>query len=277
MAANQQARQKGLAVAVGHHLRHEEKHQEIVRRIHEGQLGEVLFLRAYFNTGSLWIRPRQTDQTEMQYQVRNWYYFNWLSGDHIVEQHVHDLDVCNWIQQAHPVEAQGMGGRQVRIDKECGEIFDHHAVEFTYANGTKLFSYCRQTPNCWSSFSQHAHGTLGTANFEGHGTTELRIGSQSPQRWKRGIPGHQVEQDHLLAAILGGRAYNEADYGATSTMTAILGRMASSGGQLLSWDEALNSTLELGPLTLAWDATPPVKPNADGLYPCALPGITKVV
>ncbi|HPP52034.1 MAG TPA: Gfo/Idh/MocA family oxidoreductase, partial [Thermoguttaceae bacterium] len=143
LAANALAKQKHLAVAVGHHLRHETKHQEIIQRIHDGAIGPIQYLRAYFNSGGVWFRPRKKDQTEMQFQVSNWYYFVWLSGDHIVEQHVHDLDVMNWIMRdQHPVEAQGMGGRQVRTPEwaeaqgmgrgAVGEIFDHHTVEFTY-------------------------------------------------------------------------------------------------------------------------------------------------
>jgi predicted dehydrogenase len=213
----------------------------------------------------------------MQFQVRNWYYFNWLSGDHIVEQHVHDLDVCNWIKQGPPVEAQGAGGRQVRIGPDYGEIFDHHSVEFTYADGSKMFSYCRHIPRCWNSFSQHAHGTKGEVHIEGHGRAELRINGQDALRWDRGPDGHQVEHDHLFAALLAGKAYNEGDYGASSTMTAILGRMASYSGQVLKYDDALNSEINLFPSSLAWDAEPPVQPGEDGLYPCATPGTTKVI
>jgi len=118
IAANEEAKKKGLLVAVGHHLRHEDKHREVVQRIHDGAIGKLSYLRAYFNSAGVWTRPRKPEQTEMQFQVRNWYYFTWLSGDHIVEQHVHDLDVCNWIHGGTPVEAQGAGGREVRKGKE---------------------------------------------------------------------------------------------------------------------------------------------------------------
>ena len=180
MAANAEAKQKKLAVAVGHHLRHETKYREIIQRIHDGAIGELKFLRAYFNTGGVWVRPRRPDQSEMQYQVHNWYYFTWLSGDHIVEQHVHDIDICNWIAKGHPVEAEGMGGRQVRIGKDLGEIFDHHAVEFTYADGVKLFSYCRQIPGCWADFSDHAHGTRARRHPTGNGRLALPVMLQDP-------------------------------------------------------------------------------------------------
>jgi predicted dehydrogenase len=275
MAANEEAKKKGLLVAVGHHLRHEDKHREVVKRIHDGAIGDIKYMRAYFNSTGVWVRPRQPGQTEMEYQIRNWYYFTWLSGDHIVEQHVHDLDVCNWFKQAHPVEAQGLGGRQVRIGQDYGEIYDHHAVEFTYADGTRLFSYCRHIPNCWNSFSEFAHGTKGYAAIEGHGSSELHIDGKEPMKWKRGADGHQVEHHDLFAALLAGQPYNEGDYGASSTMTAILGRMATYSGQLVRWDGAINSPLELVPKKLAFDAEPLVKPGPDGMYACAMPGTTK--
>ncbi|NOX53350.1 MAG: Gfo/Idh/MocA family oxidoreductase [Planctomycetes bacterium] len=275
LAANEQAKKKGLLVAVGHHLRHERKHIEVVRRIHDGAIGQVKFLRAYFNSAGVWVRPRKPGESEMHYQIRNWYYFTWLSGDHIVEQHVHDIDVCNWIAGGHPVEAQGSGGRQVRIGKDYGEIFDHHCVEFTYEDGTKFFSYCRHIPGCWNSFSEHAHGTKGFASIQGHGTALLQIDGKEPMTWKRERDGHQVEHEDLFAALLAGKPYNEGDYGATSTMTAILGRMATYSGKVVTWDEAIHSKLSLGPEELAWDAEAPVKPGPDGLYPCAMPGTTK--
>ena len=179
LAANREAKQKKLAVAVGHHLRHETKHLEVVKRIHDGAIGDVKYQRVYFNTSGIWNRARRPDQNEMQYQVYNWYHFTWLSGDHLVEQHVHDIDVGNWIKQAHPIRAEGMGGRQVRFQPGIGEIYDHHAVEFEYADGSRMFSYCRQIPGCWDSFSQHAHGTKGYASIEGHGTSELCVDGQT--------------------------------------------------------------------------------------------------
>ncbi len=275
LAANQDAKKQKLAVAVGHHLRHEVKHREIVQRIHDGQLGELKFLRVYFNSNGVWIRSRRPDQTEMQYQVRNWYYFTWLGGDHIVEQHVHDLDVGNWIARGHPVEAEGMGGRQVRVGKDVGEIFDHHAVEFTYADGLKMFSYCRHIPGCWESYSEHAHGTKGVADINGYGSAVVKIAGQAPIRWRQGPDGHQVEMDDLLAAIVGGQPYNEADGAADSTLTAILGRMATYSGKIVTWDEAVQSQLDLTPKNLAWDAETLVKPGPDGCYACAVPGVTK--
>jgi myo-inositol 2-dehydrogenase/D-chiro-inositol 1-dehydrogenase len=275
MAANQKAKGQGLAIAVGHHLRHESKHRDIIEQIHAGAIGKLQLLRAYFDMGALWFRPRQPEDTEMRHQVRNWYHFTWLSGDHIVEQHVHDLDVCNWIMGGHPVTAQGMGGRQVRIGPQYGEIYDHHAVEFTYQDGTKLISFCRQIPGCWNSFSQHALGTGGSADIKGSGRGILEIKGKPRQVLRQSPDGHQVEQDNLFASLVEGRPLNEADYGATSTMTAIMGRMATYSGKLVHWREALESQLSLVPETIAWNTKPPTEPGSDGIYPCAIPGVTK--
>ena len=148
-------------------------------------------------------------------------------------------------RRGHPVEAQGEGGRQVRIGKEVGEIFDHHAVEFTYANGVKLFSYCRQIPGCWGAYAQHAHGTKGKADIQGFGNAVLYTGGKEAARWKQGRDGHQVEMDDLFAALVAGRPYNEADWAVESTMTAILGRMATYSGQYVKWDDAMKSQISL--------------------------------
>lgn len=163
----------------------------------------------------------------------------------------------------------------MRKGKDVGEIFDHHAVEFTYADGVKMFSYCRHIPGCWNSFSEHAHGTKGFATMQGHGSTSLEVDGQKPIKWRRQTIGHQTEHDHLFAAMAAGKPYNEADYGARSTLTAIMGRMATYSGRIVTWEDALNSKLDLMPERLAFDAEAPVQPNADGTYPCAVPGLTK--
>ena len=276
MATNEEAKKKGLRVAVGHHIRHEVKHKEMIRRIWDGEIGRIKYMRAYFNSSGVWVRPRKPGQTEMQYQVNNWYYFTWLSGDHIVEQHVHDLDVLNWMMgNKHPVSAQGMGGRQFRIGKDYGEIYDHHAVEFTYEDGTRAYSYCRHIPGCWDSFSEHAHGTKGYVSIEGHGHAIIHVEGKEPVRVERGPDGHQLEWNDFLAALQAGQPYNEVDHTVLGTMTAILGRMATYSGQIVTWDEAINSKVDLSPSGYTWDSTPQPKPGPDGIYPCAMPGQTK--
>jgi predicted dehydrogenase len=276
MAANEEAKKKGLLVAVGHHLRHETKHIEVIQRIHDGLIGELKFLRAYFNSPGVWVRPRKEGQTELQYQVDNWYYFTWLSGDHIVEQHVHDIDVANWMMKdQHPVQANGLGGRQVRIGRDYGEIFDHHSVEFEYPDGTRCFSVCRHMPGCWDSFAECCHGTKGYAEIEGHGTAVLHVDGQKPMKWARGPDGHGLEMIDLFAAMTAGKPYNEGDNGAVASMTAILGRMASYSGQVVKWEDAINSKLDLTPEQWTWDAKTKTVPGPDGIYPCAIPGVSK--
>lgn len=274
-AANETAKKKGLLVAVGHHLRHAPSHREIVKRIHDGAIGDVLLLRGYFNTSGIWNRPRKPGQTEMEYQVQNWYHFLWLSGDHLVEQHVHDIDICNWMAQGFPVEANGMGGRAVRKAPGIGEIFDHHFIEFTYASGAKFYSQCRQIPGCWGSFSQHAQGAKGAASIDGSGKGAITVGDKEIVSWKRQPDGHQLEMDDLFAALLAKKPYNEADWGADSTMTAILGRMATYSGQVVRWDDAVQSPTSTFPAKLAWDAPPQTKAGPDDVYACPTPGVTK--
>jgi myo-inositol 2-dehydrogenase / D-chiro-inositol 1-dehydrogenase len=280
LAAAQEAKRKNLKVAVGLQRHHKPGYIETVRRIQDGALGELSLLRCYWNGGSRDGVERVPGETEMHYQVRNWYYFTWLSGDHIVEQHVHNIDVCNWIKNGeHPVRAQGMGGRQVRNAKRHGQIFDHHLVEFEYADGTRMLSQCRQIPGCWSSVSEHATGSKGTADLS-DGRNLFVIKSKElwryPGRSQRG-DAFQQEHDDLFDAIRNDQPYSEAEFGANSTMTAILGRMCTYSGKQIEWDEAFNSNQVLVPDVTSWDQQPPVLPDAEGWYPVAMPGRTIAV
>lgn len=288
IAAGEEAKRKGLKVGVGLQRRHEPRYVDTIKRLQDGAIGTLLCLRAYWDGGPPAKQPfPRTGLTEMQYQLRNWYFFTWLSGDHIVEQHIHNLDVCNWLMNAHPVEAQGMGGRQVRTGKEWGQIFDHHFVEFTYADGTKMFSQCRQMLGCWDSVTEHAMGTKGTADIS-RGLIQDRLaqslatagaaGTTAKGKKRRQPPSvnsYQTEHDALFDAIRKNEPYSEVEPGALATMTAILGRMATYSGKVVTWDEAFNSKLSLLPERIAWDANPAVLPGADGFYPVAVPGVTK--
>ncbi len=275
LAAADEAKSKNLKVGVGLQRHHDPKYQETVARLRDGAIGDIVFMRCYWNSSGVWTRPREAGMSEMEYQMRNWYYFNWLCGDHIVEQHIHNLDVCNWVKGGPPVMAQGQGGRQVRVGDDTGEIFDHHMVEFTYADGTKMLSQCRHIKGCWSSVSEHAHGSRGTADI-GAG----RLESSGGWTWrydKEDVNPYQVEHDVLFAAIRDGKDHNEAELGAHSTMTSVLGRMATYSGRPVSWDEALASDVRLAPTAYAWDGQPPSLPDANGRYPIAVPGVTRVV
>jgi myo-inositol 2-dehydrogenase / D-chiro-inositol 1-dehydrogenase len=278
LAAAEEAKKKELKVGVGLQRRHQATYLQAMEQLRQGAIGDVMALRCFWNTG--W--PAKTavprDQmTELEYQVRNWYFFGWLSGDHICEQHVHNLDVCNWVKGDHPVEAQGMGGRQVRTGKEYGNIFDHHSVEFTYADGTKMFSQCRQTPGCWSHVAEFAHGTKGT--LELNTRPSITVGKETTWRGKapEGDRGpYQAEHDALFKAIRENLPHAEAEYGATATMTGILGRMATYTGKIVGWDEAFESGQQLTTDAEDWNATPPVTANSDGRYAVAVPGETEI-
>jgi len=267
------SKQKNLAVGVGLQRHHQNVYRETIARLKNGAIGDILLTRAYWNGTRPWFRPRRPGQTEMEYQMRNWYYFCWVCGDHIVEQHIHNLDVINWLKGGHPISANGLGGRQLRNRKDSGNIFDHHGVEFTYADGSTMLSQCRQMPGCWNQVTEFAHGTKGTAHI-GNGV----IDGQNPWRYRGPRPNpYQVEHDDLFASIRAGKPYNEAEYGAISTMTAIFGRMATYSGKVLSWDQAIGSEIQLRPEKYAFDATPPSVPDKDGNYSLPMPGVTRVV
>jgi predicted dehydrogenase len=268
LEAARQAKEKNLGVGVGLQRHHQNSYLETIKRLQDGAIGDMIAARVYWNGAGLWVHPRKPEQTEMEYQMRNWYYFNWLCGDHIVEQHIHNIDVINWLKGKYPIRAQGMGGRQVRTGEDYGEIFDHHAVEFEYDDGSRMFSYCRHIPGCWDSVSEHVLGTKGTADIS---ASVIRTNGEKP--WKYRGPSnnpYQTEHDDLFASIRAGTPLNEAEFGALSSMTAIMGRMATYSGKLIRWDDALNSELSLAPAEYAFDATPPV-PSV------AVPGQTRAV
>lgn len=280
LAANEIAKKKGLAVQVGLQRHHEFRYQETIQRLQEGAIGDPIMARVYWNGAGVWIRGRQPQQTETEYQVRNWYYFNWLCGDHINEQHIHNLDVINWLMQDYPVKAQGQGGRQVRTGPDTGQIFDHHMVEYTYGNGTTMLSQCRHIKGCWNEVSEYVHGTKGWCDISGAKiyNQDGKLTWQSEAEEARG-KGWQQEHYDLFAALRKGETPNEGDYGAKSTMTAIMGRMATYGGKIVKWDDALNSDIALADFDsiTSFDAVPPVTPDANLQYPIPVPGETKVI
>lgn len=278
LAASAEADKKNLKVGVGLQRHHDPKYREIVKRIHDGDIGDIILLRVYWNGTRPWVRPRKDGQTEMEFQMRNWYYFTWLCGDHICEQHIHNLDVANWVMKGPPESAQGTGGRQLPFGANQGEIFDHHMIEYTYPNGTKMLSMCRHQPNTWNAVSEFAHGTKGIADISA-GRIKYSDGRpdwRAPKGEGKQDP-YQIEHDDLFAAIRDNKPYNEAPYGASSTMTAILGRMATYSGQEIKYADALAHGVDIMPKEFDWKAEPPVKPGEGGLYACAIPGQTKVV
>lgn len=269
------AKQKKLNVVVGLQRHYQNSYRELHKRYKEGMIGEIVSAQAWWNNDGVWVNPRKYNQTEMEYQMRNWYYFNWLCGDHIVEQHIHNIDVINWFKGAYPVKAQGMGGREVRKGKDYGEIFDHHYVEFHYADGTILNSQCRHIKGTMSRVDEFIQGTKGNIAFGAMNISD-RKGKVLYQfdRQKENNP-YQTEHDELFEAIAK-KEYKFADTenGAKSTMTSILGRLATYTGQVVEFDKALNSGLSIMPTKYDFNALPPVLPDADGNYPVAVPGVT---
>ncbi len=270
------AKEKKLNVVVGLQRHYQNSYRELFKR--KDLIGDITSAQAWWNNDGVWVRPRKYNQTEMEYQMRNWYYFNWLCGDHINEQHIHNIDAVNWFKGGYPVKAQGLGGRQVRKGKDHGEIFDHHYVEFTYADGSMLNSQCRHIPGTMSRVDELLIGTKGKIQA-GDANIIDNKGKVLYQFDKKGENNpYQTEHDELFAAIAKGEyKFADADNGARSTMTSILGRMATYSGQIVDWDKAINCGLDLHPKEYDWNVLPPIIPNADGFYPVAVPGVTKYV
>ncbi len=270
LEANKLADDNGLKVGVGLQRRHDKGYVNGIQQIHDGKYGDLVLLQAYWNGGGIWWRKPREGWTEMQNQVNNWYHFPWVSGDNICEQHIHNLDVCNWAKDAHPIEANGMGGDKIRRRDNPGgtQIFDHHFVEFTYPDGSKMYSQCRHVKGCFNRVSESAFGTQGRGGMTGDGDVLDRGGIP----FKFGA----YDQEHfaLLEAIRNNTPYNEGHYAATSSFTAVLGRMATYSGKTVKWDEAAEKGKELAPgiENYTWDTTPPVVPDEDGVYPGAVPG-----
>jgi myo-inositol 2-dehydrogenase/D-chiro-inositol 1-dehydrogenase len=245
MAAGEMAARKGLGIAAGTQRRHQRSYRETIDRIHNGEIGELMYGKCYWNGGQIWVVNRQPDWSDMEWQLRNWNYFTWLSGDHIVEQHVHNLDIMNWVFNAHPVRAvSGLGGRQVRTHERYGCIYDHFAVEYEYPGGVSMFSQCRQIDECKNIVGEEVVGTLGRSNCED------RIFPKSGDSWRykqRDPSAYRLEHENLINSIREGKPINEAQTIAEATMTGIIGREAVYSGQPIEWEAAMNSEMKLGP------------------------------
>lgn len=249
-AAGEEAKKKGLKVVAGTQRRHHPGYIETVKRIHDGAIGDVTSLRAYWiNTGPIWHRGVKGD-SELEIQINNWYHYIWLCADHIVEQHVHNIDVCNWVMNAHPVKAWGMGGRQQLGDKP-GEIWDNFSVEFEYANSVRMQSFCGQIKRDFGSVSEAVVGSKGTSNPSG------QIRPKDGPAWR--APGKKLSEyvyEHidLINAIVNDTPLNETEQVTDSTLTAIMGREAAYNGGVVEWDDMKSSEFAYGPDLLYTDA-----------------------
>jgi predicted dehydrogenase len=265
IASSAVAAQKGLAIVAGTQRRHQKMYLEIMKRIHDGAIGELVGGQCYWNQGDLWVIKRTPKMTDMEWQCRNWLYFTWTSGDHIVEQHVHNIDVMNWAFRANPVKVMGMGGRQQRTAPEYGNIYDHFAVEFEYPDGVRVMSMCRQIPGCAERVEEKIVGTKGHA----FGYGEI----SGPAAWK--FVGDEpnpyvVEHTDLIASIRAGKPLNEGKRIAESTLCAILGRMSAYTGRAINWEWGMEaSRLDLSPYKYEFGSNP--------VDPVAIPGQTPLI
>lgn len=269
-----------LNVVVGLQRHYQKSYLDVKTRLDQGKIGDLVSGQVYWNSAGVWVRPRQYQQTELEYQMRNWYYFNWLCGDHILEQHIHNIDVANWFIGSVPASAQGMGGRETRKGRDHGHIFDHHFVEFTYPDGQVIASQCRHQKGCMNRVEEVFQGTKGSVrvNSSNFGVIKSKGKVIYEHEGESDINPYQQEHNLLFAAIKAGEhKFTDAENGANSTMTAILGRMATYSGQDISWDEALATDLKLVPELSSFDDKAPVLPDRDGNYPVPVPGTTKFI
>ncbi|HVG38514.1 MAG TPA: Gfo/Idh/MocA family oxidoreductase [Pyrinomonadaceae bacterium] len=270
LAAYEAAKAKNLGIGMGLQRRHQTGYLEIMKRVHDGAIGDIVGGRAYWNQGSLWKKDRQPGWSDLEYQMRNWYYFAWMCGDHIVEQHIHNIDVVNWAKRAHPVRAVGMGGRQARTGPEYGHIYDHFTIDFEYEDGSHMLSMCRQIDNTEKNVSEALVGTKGQCQTADR--NRYIITGESAFRFPRDKDNEPYVQEHidLIASIRSGKPYNELKDVAESTLSAIMGRMSAYTGKAVTWDQALNSKEELMPAKLAFGEKLPTPA-------VAIPGQTQLV
>ena len=278
LKACEEAKKKNLVLVAGLCWRYHHGMRATIDWVHKGIIGDITALQCTYNTGGLWSVRRKPGWSDMEWQLRNWLYFTWLSGDFNVEQHIHSLDKMAWVMQnEYPVRAVGSGGRQVRTDPLYGHIFDHHTVVYEYANGVKLFSACRQQVGCAPDVSDHIVGTNGTCHIETSHPARGIITHGKGKLWQSVAslrhPPHddmyQNEHDELFAAIRAGKPINDGEQLAKSTLMAIMGRMATYTGQVIEWDKALASKEDLTPPAYEFGPLP--------VAPVARPGLTKFI
>jgi predicted dehydrogenase len=271
------ADEKKLKVAVGLQRRYQANYREALAKVRQGMIGDILGGQVYWNGSGIWYRDRQPDQNEMQFQVFNWYHFNWLCGDHICEQHVHNIDVANWFLDKLPTAAYGVGGRQNRVPGQSSEIYDHHAVTFTYPGGVRIASQCKQFPGGEGHVEEHFQGTKGLLSLHpGHAKITDLAGNDLWKFSGDNPDPYQVEHDELHAAIRNDTPKNDAYYGTTSSFSAVLGRLATYSGKTWNYQKAIDLDDRSMPENPTWETSPPVLPDKDGNYPLPMPATFKI-
>jgi myo-inositol 2-dehydrogenase / D-chiro-inositol 1-dehydrogenase len=287
LRSGEAAAQKNLKVASGLMWRHDPAREEVIRRVHDSAIGEVILLRTYRMHGPVGFHPRQPGESELAHQIRNYSCFNWLNASFFVDWLIHNIDVCCWAKDAWPVSVQGQGARVARTDPD--QMLDQYSVEYTFADGAKLFAQGRHVTGCWDIFSDFAQGATGSALLmENLAAAKPRIYKGQAQTtanlvWRyqgSTIDPYQREHDLLFEAIRNDRPYNETGRAAKACLVSIMGRMAAESGQVINYDEALASNLELAPgleKVTSLEDPPPLVPDSTGKYPVPVPGRTKVL
>ncbi|HTU27048.1 MAG TPA: Gfo/Idh/MocA family oxidoreductase [Pirellulales bacterium] len=262
LASVAEAKSKNLAVVSGLCYRYDLPKRELMQRVRDGAIGDIRAIHTSYNTGTLWHKGRKPEWSEMEYQMRNWLYFTWLSGDFNVEQHVHSLDKAAWaLGDVHPERAYGLGGRQVRTGDEYGHVFDHMAVVYEFPGNVRVFANCRQMAGCSVDVSDHLFGTKGTAELQ-----KAVIEGENSWMYRGTKPNmYDVEHQEMFASIRSGNPINNGHYMCNSTMMGIMGRMVCYTGQTLSWEDCINSKEDLSPAKYEWGAAPTATVAKPGL------------
>ena len=267
LATYDEAVKKKLAIVAGTQRRHQTEYLDAIKRVSDGAIGDVLAGQVYWNQGALWNHDRQASWSDTEWQIRNWLYFAWLSGDHIVEQHVHNIDVANWVLGSHPIRAIGVGGRQQRTDPKYGHIYDHFGIDFEYPKGVHVMSMCRQIQGTQNRIAESFTGSKGTFDTN----QSIKITGANPWTYQstgKSVSPYVQEHTDLIASIRAGKPLNELKQVAESTLTAIMGREAAYTGQELAWDQVLKADLDLMP--------PKVEFGPLDVPPIPMPGVTRL-
>lgn len=272
LAAGEEARKKNLSIVSGLAWRYDVGVQETMKRVMDGAIGEIVSIDTFCNTGSLRCRHRQPNWTEMEYQIKDWFNFFWLSCDLPGLNLVHNLDKAAWaMRDEPPVRAWGVGGRQTRVGPQFGDAFDHFSIVYEYANGVTLHAYAQQQNGCTSSINDYFRGTKGRCDL-----LRCRIEGETPWRYRGPICNRfDLEHAALFSSIRNGKPVNNSLYMARSSLMAIMATWTCYTGQQITWDQAMASQYVVAPKTLALDADPPTKPDAQGNYALPIPGVTK--
>jgi predicted dehydrogenase len=273
LAAAEKAETKGLSVVSGQMWRYDPAIRETVRRIHDGAIGDIVAIQITTHRDNFRLRRRRPGQSEIEYQLYNWTHFSWLSGDFLTASLVHHTDLAAWVmKEQQPATAFGMGGRAARYSEEHGDCFDHNAVIYEYADGTKLFAFLIVQPGCYTEVSDIVMGTKGRAHLQ-----KGRIEGENAWRYEgRRESPYQIEQNELFASVRERRPINNGRYMALGAMTGIMGQMATYTGKKIEAEHALSAGHVFGPAECDFSTEPPIKPRRDGTYPVRIPGMTRL-